>query len=53
MRNNQPMDIPEEAISRIEEKLQEIADLDPADLPEPAAELADMLNAILEKSDDA
>lgn len=52
MRNNQRMDIPEEEISRIEAKLQEIADLDPADLPEPAAELADLLNSILERSDD-
>jgi hypothetical protein len=45
------MDIPDETISRIELKLKEIAELDPADLPDPAAELAKMLNEILDQLD--
>jgi hypothetical protein len=45
------MDIPEETITEIEKKLQEIAELDPADLPGPAAELAEMLGALLEEMD--
>jgi hypothetical protein len=45
------MDIPEETITEIEQKLQEIAELDPADLPDPAAELAEMLSALLEEMD--
>jgi hypothetical protein len=45
------MDIPEETITEFEQKLQEIAELDPADLPDPAAELAEMLNALLEELD--
>lgn len=43
------MDISDETITEIEEKLREIAELDPADLPEPAAELAEMLSALLEE----
>jgi len=45
------MDIPDETISRIEQKLKEIADLDPADLPAPAAELAALLNDLLDDMD--
>ena len=45
------MDIPDETVDRIEEKLKEIADLDPAELPEPAAELAALLNDLLEEMD--
>ncbi|HUF96091.1 MAG TPA: hypothetical protein VMO52_08430 [Acidimicrobiia bacterium] len=45
------MDISDETITEIEEKLREIAELDPADLPEPAAELAEMLSALLEEVD--
>lgn len=45
------MDISDETIADIEEKLREIAELDPADLPEPAAELAEMLSALLEEVD--
>lgn len=45
------MDIPDETISRIEQKLEEIADLDPADLPDPAAELAALLNDLLDDMD--
>ncbi len=45
------MDIPDETLSRIQQKLKEIADLDPADLPDPAAELAAMLNDLLDDLD--
>jgi hypothetical protein len=45
------MDIPDETISQIEQKLEEIADLDPADLPDPAAELAALLNDLLDDMD--
>jgi hypothetical protein len=42
------MDVPDETIYQIEQKLKEIAELDPADLPDPAAELAALLNELLE-----
>lgn len=42
------MNIPEETRIAIEEKLRELAELDPADLPRPAAELAEILGDILE-----
>lgn len=45
------MNISEETLAAIEDKLREIAELDPAELPEPAAELAEMLNSILEDSE--
>ncbi len=48
MSDNPIMDIPDETISLIEKKLEEIARLDPAELPDPAAELAELLNSILE-----
>jgi hypothetical protein len=44
------MDIPDETISQIEQKLEEIADLDPADLPDPAAELAALLNDLMDNT---
>lgn len=43
------MNISEETLAEIEEKLKEIAELDPADLPEPAAELAELLGEILDQ----
>jgi hypothetical protein len=42
------MKISEETRIAIEEKLRELAELDPADLPQPAAELAEILGEILE-----
>lgn len=42
------MNIPEDILAAIEEKLEELAELDPADLPEPAAELADILSSLLD-----
>jgi len=49
MSDNQLMNISEETLAAIETKLREIADLDPAELPRPAAELAEMLNSILDE----
>jgi hypothetical protein len=46
------MDIPEETVAEIEAKLQALASLDPAELPEPAAELAALLNELLEGESD-
>lgn len=43
------MNISEETLARIEEKLREIAELDPADLPEPASDLVAMLGEILDQ----
>lgn len=42
------MNIPEDVRLAIEEKLRELAELDPADLPQPAAELAELLGGVLE-----
>jgi len=47
--NNRTMNIPEETLAEIALKLKEIEDLDPAALPEPAAELAALLSAVLEQ----
>jgi hypothetical protein len=43
------MNISEQDLTVIEEKLKEIAELDPAELPEPAAELADLLSSLLDQ----
>lgn len=51
MSDNPGMEISEETLARIEDKLREIAELDPAELPGPAAELADLLSAILDDQD--
>lgn len=45
------MNISDEAVAEIEAKLREIAELDASDLPQPAAELADLLNTILDEVD--
>jgi hypothetical protein len=42
------MNLSDETLATIEEKLRELAELDPAELPRPAAELAEILNEILE-----
>lgn len=42
------MNIPEDVLARIEQKLEELAELDPAELPEPAAELAAILGSLLD-----
>jgi len=45
------MDLSPEQIEAIEEKLSRLTELDPADLPGPAAELVELLNEILEESE--
>lgn len=45
------MDLTDNQISEIESKLGELEGLDPADLPEPAAELVAMLTRILDESE--
>jgi hypothetical protein len=45
------MELSQDQIERLESVLARLADLDPAELPEPAAELADLLGAILEEEE--
>jgi hypothetical protein len=45
------MDVTEAQISRIEELLAQLEKLDPAEIPEPAAELALLLNSLLGETD--
>jgi hypothetical protein len=47
------MDLTQEQIDRLEAALARLGELDPAEVPEPAAELADLLGAILEESETA
>lgn len=47
------MNISDESLAEIEEKLREIAELDPADIPDPAAELAQMLSDLLDDAETA
>jgi hypothetical protein len=49
--NNRTMNLSDEAVAQIEAKLREIAELDAADLPQPAAELAELLGTILDEVD--
>lgn len=46
------MDLTAEQIAELEAALSQLAELDPGDLPEPAANLARTLSAILEDSED-
>ena len=48
MANNQIMEISQSQLEAIESALREMETLDPAELPEPAAQLADLLGSILE-----
>ncbi len=43
------MNISDETREEIEAKLRQIAELDPSELPEPAAELAELLGTILDQ----
>jgi hypothetical protein len=43
------MEIDEAQIAEIEAALEKLEQMDPADLPEPAAELADLLGRLLEQ----
>jgi len=45
------MDLTPEQIEEIEAKLAQLETMDPADLPEPAAELVTLLGKILEESE--
>ena len=45
------MDITEEQIEKLEAVLSRLEELDPADVPGPAAELAALLGSILEESE--
>jgi hypothetical protein len=45
------MDINPEQIEKLEAALARLEELDPADVPEPAAELANLLSALLEESE--
>ena len=45
------MDLTQDQIDQIEAILDRLAEVDPADLPEPAAELANLLGSILEEGE--
>lgn len=45
------MDLTPEQIEKLEAALTRLEELDPAEVPEPAAELANLLGAILEESE--
>ena len=45
------MELSQDQIEQLEAALARLGDVDPADLPEPAAELADLLGAILEEDE--
>jgi hypothetical protein len=47
------MDLSPERIAEIERALEKLETLDPADLPEPAAELAALLSEILEETEES
>lgn len=42
------MELSQSQVDEIERALQRLEEVDPADLPEPAAELADLLNRLLD-----
>lgn len=45
------MDLSPQQIEEISQALEKLETLDPADLPEPAAELVTLLNSILEETE--
>lgn len=45
------MELSQDQIERLEAALARLGEVDPANLPEPAAELADLLGAILEEDE--
>lgn len=47
------MDLSPERVEEIEAALQKLGELDPAEIPEPAAELVELLNQLLEETDEA
>lgn len=50
--DNGPMEVTPEDSRRIEEELAALDALDPADVPEPAARLADLLGRLLDPPDE-
>lgn len=51
MGDNPDMELSQEQVEKLEAVLTRLEELDPAELPEPAAELANLLGAILEESE--
>jgi predicted DNA-binding transcriptional regulator YafY len=51
MGDNPEMDLTQEQIEKLEAALARLEKLDPAELPEPAAELASLLGSILGESE--
>ena len=49
--DNRDMDLTAEQVAKIEDALEKLEQLDPADLPGPAAELAELLGEILESTE--
>lgn len=47
------MDLTPKEVEEIESMLEQLETVDPADLPEPAAELVALLSKILEESDES
>jgi hypothetical protein len=47
------MDLSQEQIDEINLALEKLETIDPADLPEPAAELVELLSRLLEDTDEA
>lgn len=45
------MDLTPDQVSQIEEALKKLEEMDPAALPEPAAQLAELLGEILESTE--
>jgi hypothetical protein len=46
------MDLSPEQITEINQAIEKLETLDPADIPEPAADLVALLNSILEETDE-
>lgn len=51
-RHNRLMELTPEQVREIEEKLEELERLDPAEMPKPAAELAAILGRLLDEAED-
>ena len=49
--DNPPMDLTQDQVDQLEAVLARLAEIDPAELPEPAAELASLLGSILEEQE--
>lgn len=49
--DNRRMDLSQDQIDKLEAALARLEELDPAEVPEPAAELAELLGSILEESE--